>query len=54
MTTDQQCNHSPKINAVFIIDAKDIVYKNGEMKIKRKYGKFKREIKHYIVPQNKN
>lgn len=32
------------IKAVYFISMNDLVFKNGEMRIKRKYGKFKRKI----------
>lgn len=55
-----ECNYiaeasTPKCNvggikSILLIDAKDIVYNNGEMRMKRKYGKFKREVKSYLLP----
>lgn len=47
---NKECNHG-KISKIFLINAKDCVIKNGEFKMKRKYGKFKREV--FVVDCNK-
>ena len=40
-----ECERSPKINPnTYIIDSNDCVIENGELRIKRKYGKFKRPV----------
>lgn len=38
--------HSEKnsIKSIYVIKASDCSFKNNEFKVKRKYGKFKREI----------
>lgn len=42
------CSSSNKISKVYLINTKDIVFENGTMvRIKRKYGKFKRVV--YVI-----
>jgi hypothetical protein len=37
-----------QIKSIYIVNSKDVVIdENGEARIKRKYGKFKREIQRY-------
>lgn len=38
------CNYGSAISKVYIIQMKDIVIENGVVRMKRKYGKFKREV----------
>lgn len=39
-----QCNDKINIVAYYFIDEKDLKYENGKVRLKRKYGKYKREI----------
>lgn len=41
---DLKCNTSNNIKAVYFIGVNDVKVVNGELKIKRKYGKFKRVV----------
>lgn len=38
------CNYGGGISKVYIIQMKDVVIENGVIIMKRKYGKFKREV----------
>ena len=38
------CSSSDKIDKIYIINASDCVFENGNVRIKRKYGKFKRVV----------
>ena len=40
----EKCNDNLNIVAYYFIDEKDLKYENGYVRIKRKYGKHKREI----------
>lgn len=40
----KKCNDKLNIVAYYIIDEKDLKYKNGKFRLKRKYGKHKREV----------
>lgn len=45
------CSSSNKISKVYLIDTKDIVFENGAMvRMKRKYGKFKRVV--HVIDYN--
>ena len=44
------CHPSDEISKVYLINASDCVFDNGNFRIKRKYGKFKRKV---IVLENK-
>jgi hypothetical protein len=39
-----KCNDKLNIVAYYIIDEKDVKYENGNVILKRKYGKHKREV----------
>ena len=38
------CSSSDKIDKMYIIEASDCVFENDNVRIKRKYGKFKRTV----------
>ena len=38
------CSTSDEISKVYLINASDCVFENGNVRIKRKYGKFKRKV----------
>lgn len=38
------CSSSDNISKVYLINANDCVFENGNVRIKRKYGNFKRKI----------
>ena len=51
-TIEGGCRSSDKMSKVYLLDAKDCVFENGVMvRIKRKYGKFKRVV-HVIEDNN--
>ena len=45
------CHPSNEISKVYLINASDCVFENGNVRIKRKYGKLKRKV---FVIDNKN
>ena len=44
------CHPSNEISKVYLINASDCVFENGNVRIKRKYGKLKRKV---VVIDNK-
>ena len=38
------CSSSDKIDKIYIINARDCVFENGNVRIKSKYGKLKRPV----------
>ena len=38
------CSSSDKISKVYLINASDCVFEDSTVRIKRKYGKFKRKV----------
>jgi len=43
-TPEDKCTGLGGIKAIYWIKASDMVFKDGEMRMKRKYGKFERKI----------
>ena len=44
------CHKSDEISKIYLINASDCVFENGNVRLKRKYGKLKRKV---IVIDNK-
>jgi hypothetical protein len=40
----QTCKNLGNIKSIQIINQSDVVYEDGKLRMKRKYGKFKREV----------
>jgi hypothetical protein len=40
----QTCKNLGNIKSIQVINQSDIVYEDGKLRMKRKYGKFKREV----------
>lgn len=41
---ESKCKNESKIIGITIINADDCVFENGKLRVKRKYGKFKRQV----------
>lgn len=52
MSEEINCKAINGIKKIYVINRKDVKFESGVMKIKRKYGKFKRDV--YFLEPNKN
>ena len=43
--TNQHCDLNSKVKYILLVATKDMKEKDGKLTLKRKYGKFKREVK---------